>query len=500
MLKNKVRRGYTLSIATGTIILAFIFLSGIAAAQGTTWHILAGGETPDMALQGMGFYPRVITINEGDTINWTLGGNLVHTVSFLSGTPAPDPESPEAAGPAGGSTYNGTGFVSSGIITPGMSYSLNFTKPGVYTYQCLIHPGMGGVVVVQPADSSYPFTQEQYTAKGQQELQLDLDAGKQELENLSLTSMPGPDGTTIWQVAADIPLPETTNVLLSPQNNSSVSGNATLNFTGAGMLQVNVELSGLAPNSVHPAHIHAGTCADGGPIAYPLMNDLVADSEGNVTNKTLISGPPWLAVLSRGWFVNVHQGPTMSGSGAASISCGDVVKPAVALMRFVPENITVRTGDSVIWTQLNPMEIHTVTFLAAGQEEPPFPSPEAAAPAGGNVHNGTGFYNSGIMKLGQNYTLKFTKLGTYDYLCIIHDNLGMVGRVEVQPVTTPNVTRTPQITATPGVTRTPGVTATPRVTQTPIGPPTSIPEFPSVVLPVSAVLGLIAFLLYRRRE
>jgi|GEM_PF-4483440 len=101
MLKNKVRRGYTLSMATGTIILAFIFLSGIGAAQGTTWHVLAGGETPDMALQGMGFYPGTIVINEGDSINWTLGGNLVHTVSFLSGATAPDPESPEAAGPAG---------------------------------------------------------------------------------------------------------------------------------------------------------------------------------------------------------------------------------------------------------------------------------------------------------------------------------------------------------------------------------------------------------------
>ncbi|MCX9012245.1 MAG: plastocyanin/azurin family copper-binding protein [Candidatus Methanoperedens sp.] len=481
MLRNKVRRGYTLSIATGTIILAFIFLSGVAAAQGTTWHVLAGGQTPDMALQGLGFYPGVITINEGDTINWTLGGDEPHTVSFLSGGPVPSPDSPEVLLPVGGSVYNGTGHVSSGLMLPGTSYSLNFLKPGVYTYQCLIHPGMGGIVIVQSAGSPYLFTQEQYATQGKQELQMDLDAGQQLVENLSLTSAPGPNGTTVWQAAADIPLPTNANVLLTPQNNSSVTGSATLNFTGPGILQVQVKVSGLAPNSVHPEHIHAGTCEAGGGITFPL-NNLTAGADGTATSTTTINGPPWLAVLSRGWFINVHQGPTMSGSGATSISCGDVVKHDSAYMRFTPGTLKIHTGDTVTWTQTNPMEIHTVTFPVPGQPVPEFILPDlsvnpvAAAPAGGSIYNGTGFFNSGILQPGQNYTLLFTKPGTYDYVCLIHDNMGMTGKVEVQPVTTPNVTRTP------------------------IGPPTSIPEFPSVVLPVSAVLGLIAFLLYRRRE
>ena len=63
-------------------------------------------------------------------------------------------------------------------------------------------------------------------------------------------------------------------------------------------------------------------------------------------------------------------------------------------------------------------------------------------------------------------------------------------------VTTPAVT-TPAVT-TPVVT-TPAVT-TPAVTPTPEATPVSVPEFPSPVLPVAAVMGLMLLLFYRKRD
>lgn len=438
MLKIKFHRGNILGI--GIVLLAFVMASVPAAAE--TWNVIAGGQTPDMALQGLGFYPGVITINEGDMINWTLGGDEPHTVSFMSGTPVPPPGSPASLNPAGGSSYNGSGFTSSGIMLPGMIYSLNFTKAGVYTYLCLLHPGMGGVVKVQPAGSPYPFTQAQYTAQGQQELQMDLDAGQQLVENLSMTSAPGPNGTTVWQAAADIPLPTNADMLLTPQHGSSVTGSATLNFMGPGVLQVQVTVSGIVPNSIHPEHIHAGTCEAGGGIIIPL-NNLTAGADGTATSTTTINGPPWLSVPGRGWFINVHQGPTMEGSGATSISCGDIVKHDAGYMRFTPGKLTIHTNDTVVWTQLNPMMIHTVTFPESGQPIPDFILPDltinpvAAAPAPlgpvGSFYNGTGFYNSGVLEPGQSYSLMFTKPGTYEYLCLIHDEMGMTGNITVLP-------------------------------------------------------------------
>jgi plastocyanin len=89
-----------------------------------------------------------------------------HTVSFLSGEPAPqsiDPR-PQPAGPPllvipanvaqpqGGTTYTGQGFVNSGILGnfAGVgSFALRFDAPaGTYAYQCLIHSEMKGTITV----------------------------------------------------------------------------------------------------------------------------------------------------------------------------------------------------------------------------------------------------------------------------------------------------------------------------------------------------------------
>jgi hypothetical protein len=61
---------------------------------------------------------------------------------------------PKAALPFGGPTYDGTGYVSSGFLTPHENYparyTLTFTKPGTYSYDCLVHPGMDGTITVLP--------------------------------------------------------------------------------------------------------------------------------------------------------------------------------------------------------------------------------------------------------------------------------------------------------------------------------------------------------------
>jgi len=483
MLKNRAIRGYTFRIAIGTFILTLTLLTTGGMAQGMTWQVTAGGETPDMAIQGNGFYPGVITINAGDSINWTLGGHDDHSIGFLSGAQAPEPGSSDSLRPNGTSNYRGSGIASSGLMQPDqvMSYMLTFTKPGFYNYQCLIHPGMGGVVIVKPEGSAYPFTQEQYAAMGQKELQADLDTGKKLADHLNLSTIPGANGTTLWQVAMDIPMSMGADLILSPKNNSSVTGNAKLNFIGVGKLQVQIQVSGLTPNSVHPEHIHGGTCADGGPIILPL-NNLTAGPDGNATSTTIIDGPPWFTIPGRGWFINVHQGPTLSDGEATPITCGDVVKNSAAYMRFKAQNLTIHTGDKVVWNQFNYMEIHTVTFLIAGQPIPEFVLPDlsinpiASAPSGSGSYDGTGFYNSGVLQPGQNYSLTFTKPGTYDYKCLIHDEMKMVGEVVVLP---------------PPV-KTPGVSAVKT-------PDVSVVKTPDVsVLLVATVIGITALFLRKR--
>ena len=127
------------------------------------------------------FLPANVQAKVGQKVSWTILGP--HTITFgapatippiitiapdggvhanaQAGAPSPPPSSPPpAANPNGppqpqtvdGGTYNGAGFHNSGIqasFPPGLiTYSLTFTKAGVYAYACMIHPGMTGIVTV----------------------------------------------------------------------------------------------------------------------------------------------------------------------------------------------------------------------------------------------------------------------------------------------------------------------------------------------------------------
>jgi LPXTG-motif cell wall-anchored protein len=200
--------------------------SGQAGPQ--NWTVLVGGET-DMrktdygtagAWQLMGFYPHEITVNEGDTIVWKLNSTEFHTITFLeAGAPAPAFVIPEGAGsqrmivnpqiafPAGGDTYSGSGYFSSGLLQQGAApnvqeYKLTFAKAGSYDYVCGIHPGMKGKVIVQPKGAAYPKTAAAVDAEAKAQLAADAQMTVQlgaQAKKVPPTK-PGPNGTTIFVV------------------------------------------------------------------------------------------------------------------------------------------------------------------------------------------------------------------------------------------------------------------------------------------------------------
>src|SRR5438477_10457944 len=56
--------------------------AGLAPSQPRIWHVLVGGHANDQAIQAEGYYPRVITIDAGDTVVWTLNTEEIHAVAF----------------------------------------------------------------------------------------------------------------------------------------------------------------------------------------------------------------------------------------------------------------------------------------------------------------------------------------------------------------------------------------------------------------------------------
>jgi plastocyanin len=118
----------------------------------------------------LAFFPGNITVHRGDSLIFTVADpQEIHTVTFLSGTAPPpfvdvrpQPAGPpklivpaNVAGPMGGNTYSGSGYLNSGILFPGKSFTVTFdAPPGSYDYVCLIHAdapqNMKGTITVAP--------------------------------------------------------------------------------------------------------------------------------------------------------------------------------------------------------------------------------------------------------------------------------------------------------------------------------------------------------------
>jgi plastocyanin len=137
-------------------------------------HVSLGLSTPQ-GVELYSMFPSKLTVKAGTVVTFSMSADSreVHTASFgpasyltaLSnavGTPtAPGqtglyPSSPPSAGPIQLSpTSHGNGFANTGGLdrdptTPlPASERIDFTTPGTYHFQCLIHPFMHGTIVVK---------------------------------------------------------------------------------------------------------------------------------------------------------------------------------------------------------------------------------------------------------------------------------------------------------------------------------------------------------------
>ena len=106
------------------------------------------------------------------------------------------------------------------------------------------------------------------------------------------------------------------------------TGDATLAYDAtAKTLTVEIRLTGLAPSSTHPAHIHSGLCEKQGAVLYPL-NAIQADAKGVADSVTVVPNIKEGGIPDGAWYVNVHNGPGLTPDAQFEpIVCGDVANP-----------------------------------------------------------------------------------------------------------------------------------------------------------------------------
>ncbi|MDF0531543.1 CHRD domain-containing protein [Tsukamurella sp. 8F] len=215
-------------------------------------------------------------------------------------------------------------------FTPGESHAMH------------IHPG---TCASQTAPPSVPFPditadstgRVHETVKSQTEVPKGIPAAS--YVNIHLAPSPGlgsPGSLGFTPIAcADIPagtpagVTATLKVTAPARDGHPPSGAASLAYDAAThRLTVDVRATGLPPNSSHAVHIHAGSCARQGGVAYGLP-DLRTDASGTGNEKATVAvtGPP----PPTGWYLNVHFGPMariLAGDKPtmefAPVLCGDV--------------------------------------------------------------------------------------------------------------------------------------------------------------------------------
>jgi plastocyanin len=103
-------------------------------------------------------------------------------------------------------------------------------------------------------------------------------------------------------------------------------------------------------------------------------------------------------------------------------------------LAFLPNEIWIHAGDSITWTFDVANEIHTVTFLTEGQVRPPdldgCSSSNPATFDGSTCVTSDPFDSQGNLRgAGYSFTVKFTAVGNFKVVCLVHEN--MTGAIHV---------------------------------------------------------------------
>ena len=144
-----------------------------------------------------------------------------------------------------------------------------------------------------------------------------------------------------------------------------------------------------------------------------------------------------------------NEDVVFAGSGEVVANAGG--SSTASLMRFDEDSKTIRVGDTVEWTNQDPITPHTITFGTEPADlGPPFPlnmPVDADGARHATINSTADNVHSGFIiaapqeRLGlaqaplgvTRFRVTFTHAGVYNYICSLHDDLGMKGKIKVNP-------------------------------------------------------------------
>jgi plastocyanin len=151
-------------------------------------------------------------------------------------------------------------------------------------------------------------------------------------------------------------------------------------------------------------------------LSVPVAGALLAacgSSDKKATN-TVSSAGATTATTTTGGAASSPTTGGASGGAAQTIDMKDDFK-------FDPASLTVKVGDTVTWKNVGAMP-HTSTCDPSKAAD----KNHIKQPDGGDT------WDSGMLNGGQSFSHTFKVAGDYQYICIPHESLGMIGTITVE--------------------------------------------------------------------
>jgi plastocyanin len=250
------------SLTSRITVIVFTLLAFVPAF-GADWQAAVGAQDENKGRQVVAFLPNELWIHAGDSVQWNVKADEIHTITFLTvGQIRP----PFAVGCPGfffgAAIFDGSTCVTTPPMVSGQSFTVTFPSVGNFKLVCLVHPDMTGVVHVLDTSVPLPHDQAYYdkqAASQAHELLADLaqlqghhhasangvvvGAGKT-LANggghntISLMRFVQPElvihaGTAVEWTNDDPSMPHTITFGTEPQNPFPPSGNVSMDADGA---------------------------------------------------------------------------------------------------------------------------------------------------------------------------------------------------------------------------------------------------------------------------
>jgi len=355
------------------IISSVESVASAAAQESRNLTVLAGAgqDTADI----LAFFPQEITIRAGDTITWQQNSDSPHTVSFFGSFPGPGSDNRVA---------------SPGTLIPNANLPVP-DRPGVTRFNAVsAYPFPG------PEANGSVYRPGEFVSSGRM-AGVPRTPGLEEIKEFSLTF--DTPGTYLY-----------------------------LCLTHADQMQGRVQVLS-AQTVVVPSQDEIDT------TARAEMNVILGLIERETAQRT-----------------NVRSEPGPANNAVWFVSAGNhwfqIADERASLQEFMPKNVTVTAGDTVVWGSTG---FHSVTF----NPNPPMPPlrlletlPDGTQAIINNpvmfnpvkpsaVYDPTQFFNSGNLSSGQPngtaWSLTFVTPGTFEYVCGVHEELGMKGTITVVP-------------------------------------------------------------------